>query len=225
MTASAGRSTENDRGSLPFGPGLVVVILGLLLVAVVAAGVWLNHRDRTPAESVVTIAALRADPTRYDNQIVHIEGQVEDVREAPFLSQYALYTLRDETGSMRVLTQHGAPPTGAPTRLVATYHASVTLDDELRAIIQDRLGAAAGELTRLLPGIPLNVVFLEQERYEPTSSRRSPAPLRLFATQQHASASSIRYVASRNDDRTVHPVAFRIGLAGGSSALVTVEGR
>ena len=170
MATPTARSAETDRGPLPFGPGLVVLLLGLLLAGVIAAGAWLNSREDTLGEPVVTIAALRADPSRYDNQVVSIDGQAEDVRELPFLSQYALYTLRDETGSMRVLTQHGVPPAGAPTRLVATYHASVTLDDELRAIVRDRLGVA-GELVRLIPGIPLNVVFLEQERYEVTAGQ------------------------------------------------------
>lgn len=171
MTTPTVRATsgESERGPLPFGPGLVVLLLGLLLVAAIAVGVWLNGRESTPTESIVTIAGLRADPGRYDNTVVRVDGRVEDVRTLPFLSQYAIYTLRDATGSMRVLSQHGVPPADAPTRLVATYHASVTLDDELRALVRDRLGSVAGELVRLLPGIPLNVVFLEQERYEAPS--------------------------------------------------------
>ncbi|HMM40883.1 MAG TPA: hypothetical protein PKA95_03195 [Thermomicrobiales bacterium] len=148
MATPTARSAETDRGPLPFGPGLVVLLLGLLLAGVIAAGAWLNSREGTLGEPVVTIAAFRADPSRYDNQVVSIDGQAEDVRELPFLSQYALYTLRDETGSMRVLTQHGVPPAGAPTRL-----------------------GVAGELVRLIPGIPLNVVFLEQERYEVTAGQ------------------------------------------------------
>ncbi len=170
MATPLAHQADPDRGPVPFGPGLVVVLLGLLLVATIAAGIWLTSRDGAEAEPVVTIAALRADPARYDNEIVRIDGTVEDIRTLPFLSQYALYTLRDETGSMRVLTQHGVPPAGeAPSRIVATYHASVTLDDELRALVKDRLGGVAGELVRLLPGVPLNVVFLEQERYEPVA--------------------------------------------------------
>lgn len=169
MVTPTARPADTDRGPLPFGPGLAVVLLGVLLAVIIAAGIWLNGRERGPAESIVTIAALRADPSRYDNQVVTIDGQVEDVYELPFLSQYALYTLRDATGSMRVLTQHGVPLADAPARVVATYHASVTLDDELRALVSDRLGPAAGELVRLIPGIPLNITFLEQERYEPTS--------------------------------------------------------
>ena len=169
MTApEAPRSTiEDDRGPLPFGPGVVVAFLAALLVIVIGIGIWLNNRESTIISEAVTIADLRADPSRYDNTIVSIDGRVESVRQLPILDQYALYTLRDDTGSMTVLSQHGAPPGGDVTvRLVATYHASVTLDDELRSIVKDRLGSIPGELVRLIPGFPLNVVFLEQERYE-----------------------------------------------------------
>lgn len=159
--------TEDNHGPLPVGPGVVVALLAVLLVVVIAIGIWLNGRDSTPTNATVTIADLRADPTRYDNTIVTINGRVEGVRSLPILDQYALYTLRDDTGSMNVLTQHGAPPGGdVSVRLTGTYHASVTLDDELRSIVKDRLGSIPGELVRLIPGIPLNVVFLEQERYE-----------------------------------------------------------
>lgn len=158
---------EDNHGPLPVGPGVVVAFLAVLLIVVVAIGIWLNGREATPTNATVTIADLRADPTRFDNAIVTIVGRVEGVRSLPILEQYALYTFRDDTGSMSVLTQRGAPPSGdVAVRLVATYHASVTLGDELRSIVTDRLGSIPGELVRLIPDFPLNVVFLEQERYE-----------------------------------------------------------
>ena len=170
MATPTARSAETDRGPLPFGPGLVVLLLGLLLAGVIAAGAWLNSREGTLGEPVVTIAALRADPSRYDNQVVSIDGQAEDVRELPSPSQCAVRTRRGGRGWWGPPPRRGGPRPGPLPRLVAAYHASVTLDDELRAIVRDRLGVA-GELVRLIPGIPLNVVFLEQERYEVTAGQ------------------------------------------------------
>lgn len=175
MSGNRGVTIEqlHDGGGrqLRIAPGLVVAVLGLILLVVIGIGIVASQGNGTTAAETLTVAELRESSDRYDNQGVRVEGVVDDVRELPYLSQYAVYTLRDETGSIYVLTEHGAPPstpTGQRYGLDATYHSRVTLDDELRRVVEDRLGPIAGELVvRLLPGIPINVVFLEHERYEP----------------------------------------------------------
>jgi hypothetical protein len=70
---------------------------------------------------------------------------------------------------MLTLTRNGAPPDGnaEQVELQAVYHSKVTLDDELEDIVEDQLGPLAGSLVSLLlPGVPLDVVFLEHEKYE-----------------------------------------------------------
>lgn len=166
--------TSTTHGSLArrlsASPGLVVLILGVLLLGVIVAGVLISSNgDNQPTAQVVTIADLRADPDRYDNQSVTLSGDIEGVRELPYLSQYAIYTLRDPTGTILVLTQSGAPPsaTSASYNVTGRYHAKVTLDDELKRLVQEKLGGVAGSLVgALLPGVPLHVVFLEHQRYE-----------------------------------------------------------
>jgi hypothetical protein len=166
-------ATTNDSLArrLSSSPGVVVLVLGVLLVAMIVIGVLVTSRGAgEQAGEAVTVADLRADPGRYDNQEVTLEGGVEGIRELPYLSQYAIYTVRDTTGTILVLTQSGAPPdTGeARYRVTGRFHSKVTLDDELKQIVQDKLGTVAGSLVgALLPGVPLHVVFLEHQRYEP----------------------------------------------------------
>jgi hypothetical protein len=162
---------EGERAWTRFVPIIVVLVLGVLLVAVVAIGVALS-RESGPDVSSVTIADLRANPDGYDNRLVEITGSADGVRKLPYLDQYALYTFRDDSGSILVLSRNGAPPhDGAQRiRLRAVYHSRVTLDDELKAIVEDQLGPLAGTVVgALLPGVPLDVVFLEHESYEVTS--------------------------------------------------------
>lgn len=160
-------ATDDER-DYPIPPGIVVLVLALLLVGAIIAGVLLSNRSGD-AISRVTVAELRADPDRWDNQTVDLVGQVEGVRELPLLTQYALYTFRDETGSILALTQKGAPPSSATgdVRVRAVYHSKVQLDTALKRIIEEQLGPLAGSaVSALVPGIPLNVVYLEHVSYE-----------------------------------------------------------
>lgn len=165
--APAAESDEGNRSLLI--PGLVVLFLGILLVGAIVIGILVARDSDDASSDDVTVAELRADPDRYDNQSVSLRGRVEEVRQLPYLDQYAIYTFRDVTGSMLALTRKGVPPDDARAnvRLMATYHSRVTLDDELKSIVDDQLGPLAGQvISLLLPGVPLNVVFLEHERYE-----------------------------------------------------------
>lgn len=168
-----------ERPGIRVGAG--VIALGALLLLLVAVGVAvaleLRGGGSGDAAEFVTIAELRADPGGFDNRSVQLRVWVEDVRSVPLLSQYAVYNVRDATGSMRVLTSNGAPPSGdiddpadAPVELQALFHSRITLNDELKRIIADQLGALAGAAAGvLLPGIPLDVIFLQHEHFETTS--------------------------------------------------------
>jgi hypothetical protein len=77
---------------------------------------------------------------------------------------------------MFVLSDKGAPPDdGEPVRVTAIFNGAVELDDQIRSLVEDQLGAAAGFIAdQLLPGIPLNVAFLTHQRFEPVSDTGAP---------------------------------------------------
>lgn len=159
---------DDTRRRFRVHPGAVVLVLGLLLAALILYGV-LSNASGEPGVEAVTIADLRADPDGWDNRRVTLVGSAESVRELPILSQYAIYTFRDETGSMLALTRNGAPPDGDNQRVTieAVFHSKVRLDDELKEIISDQLGPLAGAaVSALLPGVPLDVVYLGHDSYE-----------------------------------------------------------
>lgn len=157
---------DDERRRFPFAPGLVVLVLGLILVSLIVVGVLAN-RSSEPGISDVTIADLLADPDGWDNRRVTLVGSAENVRELPLLNQYALYTFRDDTGTIWALTRNGAPPADADrVEVEAVFHSKVRLDDELNEIVSDQLGPLAGAAVgALLPGIPLDVVYLGHDSY------------------------------------------------------------
>jgi hypothetical protein len=149
-------------------PGLYALVALAVLAALVVAGILTNRSDDGSIQPV-TIAELRGHPDRYDKQTVVLRGTVEEVMALPVLEQYALYTFRDETGSMRVLTQRGTPPgDGEQIELTAVYYSSLTLDEQLRQIIDEQFGSLAGGIVdEVLPSLSLNVVFLDHQHYQP----------------------------------------------------------
>jgi hypothetical protein len=159
-------AVDAERRRSWFAPGVIVALLGLVLVGLITVGVLAN-RSSEPGIEAVTIADLRADPEGWDNRRVTLVGTVEGVRELPLLNQYAIYTFRDETGTMLALTSNGAPPDdGEEVELEAVFHSKVRLDDELKEIVSDQLGPLAGAaVSGLVPGIPLNVVYLGHDSY------------------------------------------------------------
>lgn len=159
------------RFPIQFSAGLVIVVLLVALAVVVTVGVLLSRSEGAASggDAVTTIAALRADPEGLDLRDVVLRGTFEDVRTVPYLDQYALYTFRDETGSMRVLSRNGAPAgdDGQQIELRGVFHSRVKLDEAIRAIVEERLGGLAGSFVgSLLPGVPLDVVFIEHTSYE-----------------------------------------------------------
>lgn len=157
---------EEERRRFPIAPGVVVLLIGLVLVGLIVVGVLANANSE-PGVEAVTIAELRADPDGWDNRRVTLLGTAENVRELPLLNQYALYTFRDETGTIFALTRNGAPPDAERIKVEAVFHSKVRLDDELNDIVSDQLGPLAGSAVgALLPGIPLDVVYLGHDSYE-----------------------------------------------------------
>ena len=149
-------------------PGLILIIAALLLVALITAGILINNRnaDSGPLRGV-TVSDLRSDPERYNGAELEMVGTAERVRTLPILDQYGLYSFEDETGSIWVLSNRGAPPAGQPVRITGSFNGALRLDDYLSTLVEDQLGPFAGvAVDALMPGIPLNVVFLQHEKYE-----------------------------------------------------------
>ncbi len=172
---SANETTIHERTPLWASPGTVVAGLFGLLVLLIAIGIVVTNRGGGPVTSV-TIADLRAQPDRYDGQTVVLTGIVDDVRQLPVLDQYALYTFRDETGSMWALTQHGVPPRdGEAVQLTAVYHSRVKLDEQIRTVIAEQFGSLAGSIAGgIMPGFVINAVFLEHEEYRVVAGTPPP---------------------------------------------------
>jgi hypothetical protein len=147
--------------------GVVAIAALVLLLLAIAVGVYTSRGSgHASAGDTVTIAQLLADPDRYDERDVTLTGAAEDVRSVPYLSQYALYTFRDATGTLRVLSQRGTPPAGQQVQLTGTYHAKAKLDEALRRIVEERFGSLAGTVVdAVVPDVGLHVVFMEHLRY------------------------------------------------------------
>ncbi|MEZ4522397.1 MAG: hypothetical protein R3A46_12250 [Thermomicrobiales bacterium] len=77
---------------------------------------------------------------------------------------------------MFVLTDKGAPPDNqGEVRITAVFNGAVELDDQIRALVEDQLGSAAGLVAdQLLPGIPLNVAFLTHKSWETVDATAPP---------------------------------------------------
>lgn len=157
-------------------PGLVVAVAFALLVIVVAIGILISRRDGEVIHDDLTIAQLRGDPKGYDGVQVELTGTISNRHTIPLLDQYALYELDDGTGSMFVLSDKGAPPDdGNPVRVTAVFNGAVELDDQIKALVEDQFGAAAGFVAdQLLPGIPLNVAFLTHQSFAPVTEQGEP---------------------------------------------------
>jgi hypothetical protein len=165
-TSSAPYETAPRRWTRPSAGVVALAALVLLLIAV-AVGVYTSRqRGQAASGGSVTIAQLLADPDRYDEQNVTLSGAAEDVRELPYLSQYALYTFRDATGTLQILSQRGTPPAGTPVQLTGSYHAKIGLDEALKRIVEERFGSLAGMVVgAVVPDVGLHVVFMEHLRY------------------------------------------------------------
>lgn len=170
LIMNANETAASERTPVWASPGAVVAALFGLLAVLIAIGIVVTNRGGSPLEGV-TIADLRAQPDRYDGQTVVLTGVADDVRQLPVLDQYALYTFRDETGSIWSLTQRGVPPRdGETVQLTAIYHSRVTLDEQIQMLVEEQFGSLAGSVVGgILPSLSINTVFLEHVEYEMVS--------------------------------------------------------
>lgn len=149
-------------------PGIVVAAAFLLLIVVIIIGIVITRSGGERVRDDLTIAQLRADPEGYDGVTIELTGVVTRRYTIPFLDQYGLYEFDDGTGSLFVLSDKGVPPDdGEQVRLTAVFNGAVELDDQIRNLVEDQFGSAAGFVVdRVLPGIPLNVAYLTHQRFD-----------------------------------------------------------
>ncbi|MFW6074266.1 MAG: hypothetical protein ACOC9Y_01640 [Chloroflexota bacterium] len=160
---------EGRRVSLPVPAGLLVIGAFFTLLILIVIGLVIS-RGGDDGPLAITIEDLRADPGQYDRRAVRLSGQVTDTYALPLLDQYGLYQFDDGTGSIYVLTDKGIPPGETPVQIEGTFNSAITLDQQLRRLVEEQLGTAAGwVIDQLVPGIPLNVVYLNHERYDPAN--------------------------------------------------------
>ncbi len=107
-----------SRHSLP----LVTASLSLLLLSACAG--------------VTPIGDILADPGRYDGEEVRIRGEVTGGVGALGVGGYQV---RDETGTMTVVSDVGnAPPAGTEIKVRGVFQALITLGNRSLAVLRER---------------------------------------------------------------------------------------
>jgi hypothetical protein len=80
------------------------------------------------------IRKLLDDPGRYNGTTVRVAGKVTT---AIGLMGYGAYRLEDGTGTVLVVSKHGAPREGARVGVEGTFHSVFTFHDESGAGIEE----------------------------------------------------------------------------------------
>lgn len=87
-------------------------------------------------EKTTSIKTLLSDPGKYDGQTVRIAGEVESSIGA---LGYGAYQVKDNTGTIPVVTEGGgAPARGAKVGVEGTFRAAYTLGIESRAVVVEK---------------------------------------------------------------------------------------
>lgn len=82
------------------------------------------------------ISELTANPARYDGESVRIEGEVTGGVGALGVGGYQV---RDETGTLTVVSEVGnAPPTGSRVRVKGIFQALITLGSRSLAVLREQ---------------------------------------------------------------------------------------
>jgi hypothetical protein len=85
--------------------------------------------------STTPIGELLNDPSRYDGKTVRIEGEVK--KSAGGLGLGA-YEVKDKTGTLAVVSQHGdPPPTGSKVGVKGKFQALLTLGIKTLAVLRE----------------------------------------------------------------------------------------
>ena len=83
-----------------------------------------------------SIKNLLSDPGKYDGKTVRVAGQVEQAIGA---LGFGAYEVKDNTGTIPVVTQGGgAPARGAEVGVEGTFRAAYTLGTSSRAVIVEK---------------------------------------------------------------------------------------
>jgi hypothetical protein len=86
--------------------------------------------------SVTPIGELLDDPSRYDGKTVRIEGEVKGSAGGLGLGAYQV---KDETGTLTVVSEQGGPPrTGAKIGVKGTFDALFTLGSRGLAVLREQ---------------------------------------------------------------------------------------
>lgn len=93
----------------------------------------------TPPVPELTIADILADPARFEERTVELSGEVTD---AMGIFSVGLYSLKDDTGEIRVMTSKGLPATGVNLTVRGTVSSGVTIGGR-------HYGVAIGEEQRI----------------------------------------------------------------------------
>jgi hypothetical protein len=85
--------------------------------------------------SVTPIGHLLDNPSRYDGKTVRIEGQVQESAGGLGLGAYQV---KDNTGTLTVVTEHGGPPrTGSKIGVKGLFQALFTLGAKSLAVLRE----------------------------------------------------------------------------------------
>jgi hypothetical protein len=85
--------------------------------------------------SVTPIGHLLDNPARYDGKTVRIEG---DVKTSGGGLGLGAYEVRDETGTLTVVSEHGgAPRTGSKVGVKGIFQALLTLGSKSLAVLRE----------------------------------------------------------------------------------------
>lgn len=110
-----------------------------LFVLLLLAAAGCNQPDAVP-----TVAEIVADPARFHEQLLEIEGTASG---GSGLFSLGVYDFADETGTITVITNDGLPADGATFRIRGSVSTGVTIAGR-------RFGTAFYEEERLYPDGP-----------------------------------------------------------------------
>jgi len=90
----------------------------------------------TGCASVTPIGELLDNPARYDGKTVTVEGEVKESAGGLGLGAYQV---KDETGTLTVVTETGGPPrTGSRIGVKGTFQALITLGSKSLAVLREQ---------------------------------------------------------------------------------------
>lgn len=89
----------------------------------------------------MTAADILADPARYKDQVIELDGEVVD---ANGIFSIGVYSLRDSSGEINVLTSDGLPAVGSSFKVRGTVVNGITFGGA-------RYGVAVSESERIYP--------------------------------------------------------------------------